>query len=179
MTRDYAPLTTPEIPLRLDIRHAVPCTVSRFWEMYWSDTFDALQQQDSSVQREVLQHDDDGKRMVRRVQFTPNHTIPRPAAKLLGTNKLTYEQHNTWDRSTNFMTWQVLPTILPGKVNCAGKLELTEMGPGKCQFRVHGDIEVKIRFIGGQFEKTIVDAVTKGHATMAANCLKWLEQHGA
>lgn len=162
--------------MKLDVRHAYACSPERFWTMYWDDDFDAMLQRESAVQRTLIEERDEGNVLYRRVKFVPDRELPGPVAKLLGSNKLVYEQENHWDRATNTMRWRVLPTVLPGKLDAAGRFRVLPTASG-CEQHVEGEITVNVMFVGGQIEKAIVGEVEKSYTKMAAACREWLRAH--
>ncbi|MBX2796596.1 MAG: DUF2505 domain-containing protein [Myxococcales bacterium] len=165
--------------MKLNIRQTFPCSPARFWEMYWSDSLDAMLNEGSTVQRDVLEEREDGDVLIRRLRFTPEQELPRAAASLLGSSKLVYEQENRFDRSNGVLHWEVIPTILPGKLEAKGTVEVHPAGDGQCEQVVAGDITVNVRFIGGQIEKAVVAEVEKSWNRTAEVCRSWLREHGS
>ena len=144
--------------------------------MYWDDAFDAALSAEATVTREVLSTRDEGNVQVRRLRFTPHKELPGPIAKLIGSKKLVYEQENRWDRDKGVMSWEVIPTVLPGKLSASGTFAILPDDYG-CEQVVEGEITVNVRFIGGQIEKAIVDDVVKSYENTAAFCREWLLDH--
>ncbi|MEZ4240734.1 MAG: DUF2505 domain-containing protein [Myxococcota bacterium] len=161
--------------MKLNVRHRFDCTPEVFWEMYWDEAFDAALREESAVTREVLEEREEDGVLIRRVRFTPDRELPGPAAALLGTSKLVYEQENRWDKASNTMHWKVIPTILPGKLDAQGTFRVVEV-PGGCEQIVEGDISVNVRFIGGQIEKAVVSEVEKSYDKTAATSREWLKK---
>lgn len=164
--------------MKLHVRHAFECTPDEFWDMYWDEAFDQALTSQSNVLREVISERTEGDVVVRRLRFTPERDLPRPVAKLLGSNKLVYEQENRWDQAKSTMTWEVIPTLLPGKLSAKGTFEVRTTPTG-CEQIVDGDIEVNVRFIGGQIEKAIVDEVRKSYERTASESRRWLARQRA
>ena len=146
--------------MKLSVQHTFDCTPEEFWEMYWDEAYDEMLTADSDVVREIVSEREEDGIIVRRLRFTPNKELPRAFAKLLGTNKLVYEQENRWNRTASTMTWEVIPTVLPGKLTARGTFSVQPHGSG-CIQTVDGDISVNVRFIGGQIEKGVVEEVRK------------------
>lgn len=159
--------------MKLLVRHTFPCDPATFWKMYWDDAFDAELRKESAVERELLEERRDGSVLVRRVRLTPERELPGPAAKLLGSNKLVYEQENRWDEAAGRLEWRVIPTVLPGKLDAQGTF-LVRGVPGGCEQVIEGEITVNVRFIGGQIEKLIVGEVQQSYDRMAEVCRRWL-----
>lgn len=162
--------------MKLNVRHTFPCDPETFWKMYWDDGYDAMLSEGSGVERELLEERTEGDVVVRRVRFTPDRELPGPVASLLGSNKLIYEQENRWDPSASEMTWKVIPTVLPGKLDARGTFRIRPTAGG-CEQVVEGDITVNVRFIGGQIEKAVVAEVQQSYERMAEISRRWLKTH--
>ncbi len=165
--------------MKLHIQNTFDCTPARFWEMYWDDDLDAMLNEGSTVQRELLEERTDGDLLIRRLRFTPERELPAAAASLLGASKLVYEQENAWDRSNSVLQWKVIPTILPGKLDAQGTFKVSPLGADRCEQIVEGVISVNVRFIGGQIEKAVIAEVEKSWNRTAETCRTWLQRHGA
>jgi len=164
-----------EVTMRLNVSHRFGCDPDTFWKMYWDDSFEEVLNSSTDVQRTLLDESDDGTIYYRKLRFTPDKDLPRPAAKVLGSSKLIYEQENTFDRTKSEMVWKVLPSLLPGRLNASGLMKVTPEGSGCC-LQVTGDIEVKVRFVGGQIEKLVVGQVEQSYVKLAAAARKWLAE---
>lgn len=164
--------------MKLLVRHRFDCTPERFWQMYWDPDFEAALRQQAAVQRELLEERREGDVVVRRLRFTPDRELPAAAAAVLGARKLVYEQENRWDERARVLHWRVIPTLLPGKLDAHGQFRV-EAVPGGCEQLVEGDIQVNVRFVGGQIEKLVVAEVEKSYDKTAASCREWLAKHPA
>lgn len=162
--------------MKLLVRHAFSCSTDAFWKMYWDDAFDAMLRKESAVQREVLEERTEGSVLVRKVRLTPDRELPGPVATLLGTKKLVYDQENRWDKATSTMSWRVIPTILPGKLDANGTFKVVRTPTG-CEQVVEGVISVNVMFVGGQIEKAVVAEVEKSYEKMAASVRHWIATH--
>ncbi len=162
--------------MKLTVRHTFDCTPDTFWQMYWDDDFDAMLRKDSTVDRELVEERIDGSLEVRRLRFTPQRDLPAPMAKLLGSPKLVYEQENRWDPAAQVMHWQVVPTVLPGKLDAGGKFLVVPRPADSCELQVDGEITVNVRFIGGRIEQAVVEEVQKSYDQMADAVRTWLQQ---
>lgn len=159
--------------MKIHVRHAYPCSPARFWEMYWDEGFDAELQAGATVDREVVSETRDGGKLVRRLRFVPHQELPSAVAAVVGSPKLTYEQLNTFDEAAGRMTWEVLPSFLPGKFSASGTLTVVPKGSG-CEMQVDGEINVRVMFIGGQVEKQVVSQIEDGYKRMLDLGQKWL-----
>ena len=92
--------------MKLHITQDHTCTEDTFWEMYWADDFEAMLRECSTVDTEVIEESEENDVVKRRLRFTPHTDLPTPAAKLIGSKKLIYEQQNAFYRNKNELTWE-------------------------------------------------------------------------
>jgi len=165
--------------MKLDVRHFYPCSPEEWWEMYWDDAFDALLQEDSTVDREVLEERHENGLHIRRLRFTPHQELPGPVAKIIGAKKLVYEQLNSYDAAKGEMAWEVLPSFIDAsKFTARGSLRALPTGTG-CESHASGIITVNVRFIGGQIEKQIIAQTSSAYDNLAIRGREWLASRGA
>ena len=162
--------------MKLYVRHAFDCTPETFWKMYWDDAFDEMLRRDATVERELVWERSEGTVSARRLRFTPDKELPRPVAKLIGAQKLIYEQENRFDASQGTMTWEVIPTFLPGKFSASGTFHVRPT-PAGCERIVDGNIGVNVRFIGGQIEKAVVAEILESYEKTTVTCREWLTKY--
>ncbi len=162
--------------MRINARHTFACTPERLWQIYWDPAFEDRLRQGSTVQREILEHREEGDTIYRRVRNTPNKELPAAAAAIVGAKKLVYEQETRWDKSRGTVRWQVVPSFLPGKLDAKGELRV-EPAPGGCAILIDGNIDVHVRFVGGQIEKAVVAEVEKSYDRLATEIRRWIADH--
>ena len=107
--------------------------------------------------------------------MVPDRELPKPLAKLLGSNKLVYEQQCHLDRSQNQLTWEVIPAVFTDKITAKGTLTVVPTETG-CVREVIGDVDVKVRLIGGRIEKAIISDVKKSYDRAAQVRMAHLEK---
>ena len=161
--------------MKLNVSHRFGCSPETFWNMYWDDSFEQVLNSSTDVKRELLEEKDDGETYYRKLKFTPDKDLPRPAAKVLGSSKLIYEQENTFHRSKSEMIWRVLPSLMPGRLSAGGVMKVLPDGSG-CRLEVTGDIDVKVRFVGSQIEKMVVGQVETSYDKLAQAARAWLSE---
>lgn len=147
--------------MKLQVRHVFDCTPDEFWTLFWDPAYDAALQarNGNEVTRELLEEKDVGGKKHLRYRFTPKKTLPAPIAALAKTDRLIYEQENTFDRASGLLTWKVRPSVVPDKVTAEGTFRVTPRAAGGCERVVEGTIEVRVSFIGGKIEEAIVNDV--------------------
>jgi len=164
--------------VRLSARHPFSCSPSEFWALYWDPELEARLRRGSTVGREVVEERQEGSVTIRRVRVTPQQELPGPAAAILGTKKLVYEQESRYDAARGVIDWQVVPSFLPGKLDAKGSIKV-DPAPGGCVMVVDGHIDVHVRFVGGQIEKAVVAEVEKSYDRVATEVKALLAERKA
>jgi len=164
--------------VKLLVRNRFDCTPARFWEMYWSDSFDEMLSAGSDITRELIEEREENGVNIRTVRFIPDRELPSSVASLLGASKLIYDQEMRYHAAASRMEWRVMPTILPGKLDARGDFVVVATGSG-CEQVVEGVITVSVPFVGSRIEKGVVGEVEKSYEKTAATCREWLRIHGA
>lgn len=141
--------------------------------MYWDDAFDEVLYETTGVRRELVASREEGGIIIRRLRFVPDRDLPAPAASLLGTKRLTYEQENRFDPARDELAWKVLPTVLPGRLSAQGRFRIEEL-PGGCEQVIEGEIVVSVPLVGGQIEKAVVAEVERSYARTAVAARQWI-----
>jgi len=163
--------------LKIELRHHIPCTVATFWEMFWDDRYDELVRGASAFTRTVLSDHTEGSVRRWRVRIEPDRVLPAPVRKVLGTDKLIYEQDNELDTDRGVLHWEVIPQVLSSKISARGTLQVVEEAGG-VQRLVRGEIAVKVPVVGGRIEKAIVADVERSYDNAAEACRRWLDEKG-
>lgn len=161
--------------MKLTVRHTFPCTVAEFWEMFWEPAFDERMQAGTAVRRELLGDREEGQTRIQRFRFIPEKTLPGPIAKIAGTDRITYEQENRFDRAAHVLRWKVIPAILADKVTAQGEFTVRAVPEG-CERLVDGVIEVRVPFVGGRIEQAILGDVAQAYEAAAQATRDYLQE---
>ena len=154
--------------MKLDIRHTFPVTPDEFWAMFWDEEFERRNAQSATVLRELISERTDGQVRVQRWRYTSTRPVPAPMAKILGIDRISYEQDNRYDPVAKTLTWKVIPMAMADKVTAEGTFTVRPIGTTDCERIVSGTIEVRVMFVGSKVESMILDAVTSAYETGAA-----------
>jgi hypothetical protein len=98
--------------VKLDIRHTFPVTPDEFWAMFWDEEFERRNAQGSTVAREMLWERNEGAVRVQRWRYTSMRPVPPAMAKIVGVERVSYEQDNRYDPVTKQLTWKVIPMVM-------------------------------------------------------------------
>jgi hypothetical protein len=165
--------------VKLSVRHTFPVPPDVYWQAFWDPALDDRMQAGTSVRRELLVDRTEGDVRIQRYRFTPEKTLPGPIRAIAGTDRIIYEQENRFDAKTGVLTWKVFPAILADKITAEGTFVVRAIPTG-CERVVDGKIEVRVPFVGGKIESTIVNDVQAGYESAAKVTAAWLaEKAGA
>ncbi len=153
--------------MKLSVRHEFPCTVAEFWTAFWDAELDRRIQRGAGLVRSLTTERTEGTTRFLKYRYTPDKTLPAAVAKVLGTDKLVYDQELTFDGATQHLRWKVIPLIMPEKIASEGTFSVVA-SPGGCTRTVDGVIEVRIPLIGGRIEAAILQEVEASYASAAA-----------
>jgi hypothetical protein len=154
--------------VKLDIRHTFPVTPDEFWAMFWDEEFERRNAQGSTVAREMLWERNEGAVRVQRWRYTSMRPVPPAMAKIVGVERVSYEQDNRYDPVTKQLTWKVIPMVMADKITAEGVFSVRPVGSDACERVVSGNIEVRVMFVGSKVEQMILDAVTGAYENGAA-----------
>ena len=152
--------------MKLNLRHEFDCSPERFWELFWDDEYNAKVSEGAAVERQLVREWEEGGKKCWRMRFVPDRELPKPLRKLMGTDKLVYEQENKLDQEAGEMHWDVIPAVLADKVTARGVMKIVPTERG-CERIVDGEISVRVPMIGGKIEKTILQNVQESYDTTA------------
>lgn len=148
--------------MRILLEHTFPCTPDQYMEMIQSPDFDAMLERETGVVREVLESREENGVLTTRTKCIPDRELPAMIAKAIGSTKLVYDQHTRMDVPNRRIDWRIEPHKIGSKVDVAGKMSIVEHPEG-CKRIVDGNVDVKVRFIGGQIEKAVVADVERNY----------------
>ncbi|TNE87161.1 MAG: DUF2505 family protein [Deltaproteobacteria bacterium] len=124
------------------------------WEIFESSEYADRLEDATDMSVELLEERMEGDVKVRKLRYRSKRELPRMVAKALGSKNLTYEQVNRFDRNRSELTWQVFLPVVADRVTVEGTTRISE-APGGAKRVVDGDIEVRVRLVGGQIEKVV------------------------
>ncbi len=149
--------------MKLMVRHTFPCTPDEFWDLFWDPAFDErMMQNQAASTRELREDREEGTLRIQRYRFTQNKTYPAAMVAAIGTDKISYEVDNRFDRELKTLAWRVKPSVMPDRVTAEGTFVVRPIPEG-CERVVEGKIEVRIMLIGGRIEQAIVTDVAAGY----------------
>jgi hypothetical protein len=127
------------------------------------------------AKREVLELDDRGDELYRKVRVTPTRQLPA-LVKPFVSGPLHYIEIQTWRRSADAIAFAILPSMLSGRVRVEGTYVLDSVGPIAIRRRYAGTVSVDVALLATRIERGIVQELVKS-LPIAARCTQdWLDR---
>lgn len=162
--------------MQIELRHHFDAPPARAWEILFGDAYEDAVARHSRIEREIrLDHEKNGKR-TRQIHVRPAQTLPKAAARLLGTDRLSYvleEHHRPAEQKMDFT---VTVDALPDKVSVRGAWALTPTGAG-CERRVTIDIDVRVPIVGKKIEQQVAEDLRRSYDDAAVFAQNWIREH--
>jgi hypothetical protein len=140
--------------MHIYIENEIPMSAEELWQTMHTPEFDAFVAKEYGlsgyIELERLVSDNMLKRRVRIVStIDRNYMIQSLARKILGQDKLIYEeiQEKCLDRYE--MCWRIIPPVFPEKFDAYGTLRLIPEGRNRCIRVREGMIQVRLPGVDG------------------------------
>lgn len=164
--------------MKIHFRHHFDCTPADLWALLDDPEFDRLLEERSHVRRVELSREERGDVVHSVQECTSLHELPGFARKVLGASQLVYEQHSELDRATGTLSWSVVPRVIADRVTARGQTRVFQEGTHTIR-EVHGDIDVRVRFVGSQLEALLQKLVERSYNNAADTMRELLARRGA
>jgi hypothetical protein len=142
--------------VRLYVESDLPVDPATCWEIFESDAFRERLQERARLKQKILEERTEGGITFKKIRTEPERELPAVAAKLLGASKLSYVQSNRLDVANNRLDWTVQMDVMSDRVEVKGQTRVEPLPSGGCRRVVDGEINVRVRLVGGQIEKAVV-----------------------
>jgi hypothetical protein len=125
--------------------------------------------------RELLELDDRGDELFRKVRVTPTRQLPA-LVKPFVSGPLHYIETQTWRRHADEIAFEITPSMLSGRVRVTGTYALVSVGPAAIRRRYAGTVSVDVALLATRIERGIVQELVKS-LPIAARCTQdWLDR---
>ncbi len=146
--------------MKLFVQSDLPFDAKTAWSLFESPEFDARLEDAANITCELLEEKMEGDVKVRRLRYTSKTELPGMVATALGSKNLTYVQTNRFDASKGRLDWTVALPVLTDRVDVGGVTTITDTSGGSRRV-VDGEINVRMRLVGGRIEKAVVGQFEK------------------
>jgi protein-L-isoaspartate O-methyltransferase len=166
--------------IRVNISHDFTVGADAFWDLFFSEEFNAAKFPALELDREVVEFHREGEgatERIRRVQrFTSRADVPAIVRKFVD-GAVGFTAHNDFTRADSKMSVRTVPAALAAKLSNEGTFSVVETGEGRCRRTYTGTIEVRVPIVGKKIEQQIAKAVESSYDKAAAFTRDWLARH--
>lgn len=146
--------------MKFEIRDTFPVSPEVLFESLIDAEIETRLASMAQAERELLEEREEGDVLFRRLRYTSGNPAFSQLARLLGSDKVTYEQHLRIHRPTLRVTWEMIPPAAADRLKAEGAFWVVAHAEGSERL-VEGNVSVKIPLVGGTLEGRVVDAIKK------------------
>lgn len=148
------------------IRDSFDVSADRYWEVFFSDAYNAGLWPALEVDYKPLQFERTGEgkdlRIIRSQELTPHRQAPKAIQKMVS-GTVRYEEKNDFSAADSAMKVVTIPNFAADRVDNHGTYRVVPMGDDKCERIWEGVCKVKIPLVGGQIEKYLVGEIQESY----------------
>lgn len=157
-------------------------SAERYWEIFFSDEYNAGLWPALDIQRELLVFERKGEgpelRIHRKQRLVPQREVPGFIKKLVS-GAITYVEKNDFVAADNAMRTVTIPGFAADRITTTGTYRLEPLGANGCKRIWEGVCECRIPLVGGKVEKQLVDEVRESYRRATDFTRKWIAEHPA
>lgn len=164
------------------IEDTFDCSAERYWEIFFSDEYNAGLWPALDIVRELLAFERKGEgpslRIHREQRLVPQREVPGFIKKLVS-GAITYVEKNDFVAADNLMRTVTIPGFAADRITTTGTYRLEPLGESRCKRIWDGVCECRIPLVGGKVEKQLVDEVRESYRRATDFTRKWIADHPA
>jgi Protein of unknown function (DUF2505) len=168
--------------IEYEISDEFPISVDRYWDMFFSDEYNAALWKTLDIDRVIIEFRREGSgpdEVIHRVQkLTPKRDVPAVLSKLVK-GAVSYEERNVWRRRDNCMEVITIPNFFADKFTAKGTYRLVPRGADKVERVWKANCECRVPLLGGKVEQHVVEEVKKSYRATTAFTRKYISEHPA
>jgi Protein of unknown function (DUF2505) len=157
-------------------------SAGRYWEIFFSDEYNAGLWPALDIVRELLAFERKGEgpslRIHREQRLVPQREVPGFIKKLVS-GAITYVEKNDFVAADNAMRTVTIPGFAADRITTTGTYRLEPLGDNRCKRVWQGVCECRIPLVGGKVEKQLVDEVRESYRRATDFTRKWIVDHPA
>jgi hypothetical protein len=155
-------------------------SAERYWEIFFSDEYNAGLWPALDIKRELLAFERTGEgpslRIHREQRLLPQREVPGFIKKLVS-GAISYVEKNDFVAADNAMRTVTIPGFAADRITTTGVYRLELLGDARCKRVWEGVCECRIPLVGGKVEKQLVEEVRESYRRAADFTRKWITQH--
>ena len=159
--------------VELSVKHDLPCTPERFWEIYWDVGFQQKLAQVVRLKEHTVVSDEDSVTCrTASVFISPQREFPSVVRRVVKNATAAFVEDRRWVKAESCVYWNVRPQALEGRANCQGTLRVTATATG-CERLIEGEVTVRLMGVGGLVERLVASNVTESLNASAGLIAAW------
>lgn len=155
-------------------------SAERYWEMFFSEEYNAALWPALDIGREQLSFDRQGEgaqtRIHREQRLSPRREVPKIIAKLVS-GAITYVEKNDFVAANSEMKTVTIPGFAADRITTTGTYRIEPLGEDRCKRVWEGVCECRIPLVGGKIEKLLVEEVRDSYRRTTDFTRKWIADH--
>jgi hypothetical protein len=168
--------------MKYTIEDTFDVSAQRYWEVFFSEPYNAALWPVLNVEHELLELDRKGEGadlvIRRRSRLTPKREVPGFLQKLIK-GAISYVEENKFVARDNKMDTSTTPSFMADKIDNHGLYRLEELGPNKVKRVWEGVCACRVPLVGGRVEKYLVDEIRESYRKATEFTRKWHAEHPA
>lgn len=144
--------------MRFALTHEFATSPHMLWNLFASAQFEMRMEQETGLYRKLLERRlEDGVEMTRH-RCSTRIDLPAVAATHLGTDIVSFEQSNRFDREHGYMEWEVIPYAFADRIQVHGTVQFAT-GPGYTRRRIDGEVHIQVPLVGALIERKVTESM--------------------
>lgn len=148
--------------MQFEIRHRFPCPPGHLWALVEAPAFDVRLAQESGATRETIERREVGGELYVRRRISTRRDLPAPMKKVVGTDRITYDQESWHRAGGDTLRWKISPLVLGDRFRGEGQTILRATADG-CERIIRGELSIRVPLLGSTMEKRLIDDVTASY----------------
>jgi len=150
-----------------------------YWEMFFSDAYNAALWPAIDVGREQLAFERKGEgketRIHREQRLTPRREVPKFVSKLVS-GAITYVEKNDYVAADSAMKTVTIPGFAADRITTTGTYRVEPLGDDRCKRVWQGVVDCRIPLVGGKIEKHLVEEIRESYQRTTEFTRKWIAE---
>jgi hypothetical protein len=167
-------------PMEYRIEDIFDVSAQAYWDIFFSDEYNAELWPALDIQREQLKLEKtgEGKDLVilREQRLTPKREVPKVLQTLVK-GAITYVEKNTYRAADSAMKTVTIPSFGADRIDNHGIYRIEPRGEDKCARIWEGHCSCRIALLGGKIEKFLVGEIKESYKRATEFTRRYHEKH--
>ncbi|OGQ79636.1 MAG: hypothetical protein A2289_10380 [Deltaproteobacteria bacterium RIFOXYA12_FULL_58_15] len=151
-------------------------SLADYEKLYFDEEFNVALCKQVKLSRDLIKREEKDGKLERVVRVSPDREIPKPVAKVIGSNRIEYTEYVQYEYGKHLAKWYTKSSVLSDKVETHGEVRFAEV-PGGVKRILNGEITVKIFGVGKIIEKFVAADIERGYEDAAKFTQQWIDKN--